>query len=359
MAFLEIKDVIKNYGDYVAVQDVSISIPAGTVCTLLGPSGCGKTTTLRCIAGLEDADAGTITLDGSVLSAPAQCVFTPPEKRGLGMVFQSYALWPHKTVYENLALGLRISGKPKGEIDDKVREVLEIVGMAGVEKRHPTQMSGGQQQRVAVARALALEPKCLLFDEPLSNLDVLLRDRMRFEIRELLMKQKITAVYVTHDQTEAMVISDQICVMNKGRLVEQGTPSELYDRPSSRFVAEFFGRTNLMSLDRKASDPEKGFVVTSGGVRLNSRDAARLPQMEGETSIALRPEAIRIVDAGDTGAIEAKVLTCAHLGPNTDVELEISGHRVTALVAGRFRAEPGKRVGISVDPDDVMLLNRD
>lgn len=359
MAFLEIRNLVKKYENFVAVSDVDITIEAGSVCTLLGPSGCGKTTTLRCVAGLEDADAGSITLDGKRLTAPAEGVFTPAERRGLGMVFQSYALWPHKSVYDNLALGLRIAGKPRGEIDDKVAEVLEIVGMAGAGKRFPTQMSGGQQQRVAVARALALEPKCLLFDEPLSNLDVLLRDRMRFEIRELLLKQKITAVYVTHDQTEAMVISDQICVMNQGRVIDQGTPRELYDRPSSRFVAEFFGRTNLLPLDRAASDPARNLVAASGGVMLPSRDAARLPEMSGDVSIAMRPEAIRIVEPGTEASFEGKVLSCAHLGPNTDVELELAGHRLTALVAGRFKIEPGARVGLSIDADDVMLLNRD
>lgn len=358
MSFLEVKKLVKKYGDYVAVSDVNISIPRGSVCTLLGPSGCGKTTTLRCIAGLEDADEGSIALSGSVLSAPEQKIFVPPEKRGLGMVFQSYALWPHKTVYDNLALGLKIAGKPKGEIADKVREVLELVGMAGAEKRYPTQMSGGQQQRVAVARALALEPKCLLFDEPLSNLDVLLRDRMRFEIRELLLKQKITAVYVTHDQTEAMVISDQICVMNKGEMIEQGTPAELYDRPSSRFVAEFFGRTNLMPIDLNASDPAQGVVVTAGGVRLRSRDAKRLASLSGDISIAIRPEAVRVVDADDRVDVVGKILSCAHLGPNTDVEVEVAGHRLTALVPGRFHALPGDRVGLTIDADDVMLLNR-
>lgn len=359
MSFLQIDNLVKKYGAFVAAKNVSIEVEAGTVCSLLGPSGCGKTTTLRCVAGLEHFDSGTIRLDGKELSAPERSVFVPPEKRELGMVFQSYALWPHKNVFDNLALGLKVAGKRRGEISDKVDEVLEVVGMAGTGARFPAQLSGGQQQRVAVARALALEPKCLLFDEPLSNLDVLLRDRMRFEIRELLMNQKITALYVTHDQTEAMVISDKVCVMNQGGVVGQGSPAELYDRPPSRFVAEFFGRTNLLTMDRAASDPERGEIVTDGGLRLASRDAARLESMGDNPVIAIRPESIRVVETGDQTVAEARVISCAHLGPNTDVVVDMSGHRISILTSGRLLLEPGARIGLHIDPADVMLIDNE
>ena len=359
MATVEIQNLTKRYGDFLAVDDVSISVPAGEVCTLLGPSGCGKTTTLRCVAGLETADVGRIIVDGVTVSDAETGTFVPPERRGLGMVFQSYALWPHKSVFENLALGLRISGRGRGEVADKVAEVLAVVGMEGAENRFPAQLSGGQQQRIAVARALALEPKCLLFDEPLSNLDVLLRDRMRFEIRDLLTKQGITALYVTHDQTEAMVISDTVCVMNKGRVAGQGSPAELYDQPSSRFVAEFFGRTNLLPLDRAASRPDAGIVVTTGGLALASRDAPRLVDTSGELTIAVRPESIRIVEAPDERSFDACVHACAHLGPNTDVEIEVKGHRLSVLVAGRLHLKAGARVGACVSADDVMIISGD
>ena len=359
MAVLKVDKLVKKYGDFTAAENVSIDVPSGTVCTLLGPSGCGKTTTLRCVAGLEQPDAGTIELDGRTLSAAQSGIFVPPESRGLGMVFQSYALWPHKTVFENLALGLRIAGKSRGEIADKIAEVLDVVGMEGSQKRHPAQLSGGQQQRVAVARALALEPKCLLFDEPLSNLDVLLRDRMRFEIREMLTSQAITALYVTHDQTEAMVISDMICVMNRGRIAGKGSPAELYDRPPTTFVAAFFGRTNLLPLDRAASRPEAGVVVTASGLALRSRDAGRLEALNGEASIAVRPEAIRITRDGQAGQFEARVQACAHLGPNTDIEVEAAGHHLSILIAGRRAYQPGERVHLSIDADDVMLITKD
>ncbi len=358
MEFLEINGLKKRYGGFLAIDDVSIGIPKGSVCTLLGPSGCGKTTTLRCIAGLEQADAGRIVLDGVVLDAPGEGVHVAAEKRGLGMVFQSYALWPHKTVYDNLALGLQIAGKSRGETADKVRQVLEVVGMPGVEKRYPGQLSGGQQQRVAVARALALEPKCLLFDEPLSNLDVMLRDRMRFEIRELLTKQAITAVYVTHDQSEAMVISDHICVMNQGRVAEQGSPDALYEHPTSRFAAEFFGRTNLLPVDVPASQPEQGRVVAGSGLLLPSAAAHRLPGMQGAVSAAIRPEAIRITPPGEA-PLAGRVVLCVHLGASTEIELDAGGERLRALVAGRRQLRAGEQVGIEIDAADVMLINRD
>src|SRR6187200_1314832 len=255
MSYLTVQNLVKTFGDFKALDDVSLSIDRGEVCALLGPSGCGKTTTLRCIAGLETADSGAIGLDGRVLSDPARGQFVLPERRELGMVFQSYALWPHKSVAENISLGLKIQGLPQAEIRDRVASGLELVGMAGTQNRYPAQLSGGQQQRVALARALTLQPKCILFDEPLSNLDLLLRERMRFEIRELLVRLGITAVYVTHDQTEALVISDHIVVMNRGKIEQEGAPMDVYVRPRNRFTAEFLGRTNILPLKKAASDP--------------------------------------------------------------------------------------------------------
>jgi len=357
MSFLAIENLTKQFGSFKAVDDLTLNVGRSKVCTLLGPSGCGKTTTLRCIAGLEVADTGTISLEGKPLSSIDQGVFVPPERRNLGMVFQSYALWPHKSVFDNVALGLRIQGRPRAEIRDKVAGVLDLVGMPGTEERFPAQLSGGQQQRVALARALALEPQCLLFDEPLSNLDLILRERMRFEIRELLVKQGITSVYVTHDQTEAMVISDHICIMNAGRIEQEGQPSELYGRPSTRFVAEFLGRTNLFPLDQSASNPETGQAVADNGLRFRTLDTRRMAA-GGDMMIAFRPEAVRLVNGGGgaDNVFRSRVLNTTFLGATTQVELEVDGCHLHALLVGQPNLTLGESIDIGIDAGNVLLI---
>jgi ABC-type Fe3+/spermidine/putrescine transport system ATPase subunit len=355
MSYLSVRHLIKTFGDFKALDDVSIEMERGKVCALLGPSGCGKTTTLRCIAGLETADSGHISLDGRVLSDPSSGDFIAPEKRELGMVFQSYALWPHKSVAENISLGLKIQGLPQGEIRDRVASGLELVGMAGTQDRFPANLSGGQQQRVALARALTLRPKCILFDEPLSNLDLLLRERMRFEIRELLVKLGITAVYVTHDQTEALVISDHIVVMNRGNIEQEGPPMEVYARPRNRFTAEFLGRTNVLPLNRKASDPSVGIAVAEGGTRFMSRDGARLSE-EGAALIAFRPEMVRINEQATDNIFDTTVSNCQFLGSNTQLVLDLGGVPVTALLPGSQNYRAGDAVRMSIDPAHVLVL---
>jgi iron(III) transport system ATP-binding protein len=355
MSYLSVRHLIKNFGDFRALNDVSIEMERGKVCALLGPSGCGKTTTLRCIAGLETADTGTISLDGRLLADSATGDFVAPERRELGMVFQSYALWPHKSVAENISLGLKIQGLPQGEIRDRVASGLELVGMAGTQDRFPANLSGGQQQRVALARALTLRPKCILFDEPLSNLDLLLRERMRFEIRELLVKLGITAVYVTHDQTEALVISDHIVVMNRGNIEQEGPPMEVYARPRNRFTAEFLGRTNVLPLNRNASDPANGVAVAEGGTRFATRDSARLSE-ERAALIAFRPEMVRINEQSGSNAFDTKISSCQFLGSSTQLVLDLNGAPVTALLPGTQNYRAGDTVRMSIDPAHVLIL---
>jgi len=227
----------------VAVNHIRLEVGKGEILTLLGPSGCGKTTTLRCIAGLERPDDGDVLIDGRPMFSQG---FVPPSQREIGMVFQNYAVWPHLRVFDNVAYGLKLQKFSAQVIKEKVTEILESVGLGGLGRRYPGQLSGGQQQRVALARALVRNPKVLLLDEPLSNLDAKLRERMRFEIKSLVRRMHITSVYVTHDQAEAMVISDRIAVMETGNIVQVGAPEEIYKKPANRFVADFIGTTNLI-----------------------------------------------------------------------------------------------------------------
>src|SRR5574337_1249244 len=244
MPKLALRQVSCRFGSTVAVDRLSLEIAPGEFVTLLGPSGCGKTTTLRTIAGFVGPTEGTVEVDGRVISSPRAC--TPPERRPMSMIFQSYALWPHMRVAENIAFGLKLRRLERDEIRRKVEEILKVVRMEGLANRYPAELSGGQQQRVALARAIVIQPEILLLDEPLSNLDANLREEMRFEIRRLHDEFRITTVYVTHDQAEAMVISDRIAVMHGGRIEQVDAPYVLYTRPATRFVAAFIGRTNFL-----------------------------------------------------------------------------------------------------------------
>ncbi|MBI4489712.1 MAG: ABC transporter ATP-binding protein [Deltaproteobacteria bacterium] len=246
MAIVDLHGLTKVFGHNTrAVDELELHIKDGELVSLLGPSGCGKTTTLRLVAGFLQPDEGEVRVDGKVIASPA--VMVPPERRNMSMIFQSYAIWPHMTVFQNVAYGLKFRRITGGEADKKVREMLRVVKLESLADRYPAELSGGQQQRVALARALVVEPQILLLDEPLSNLDANLREEMRFEIRRLHDEFKITSIYVTHDQSEAMVIADRICVMNQGRMDQVGRPEEVYERPKTRFVSEFIGKTNLLS----------------------------------------------------------------------------------------------------------------
>jgi iron(III) transport system ATP-binding protein len=296
---IEVSGLTVAYNEVVAVDNINFTIQPGELVTLLGPSGCGKTTTLRAIAGLEDPSGGTIRLGGETVYSSGQRRNVPSEKRGLSMVFQSYAIWPHMTVAENVAYGLHVRKLPRTEVDQSVRRVLDLVQMASYADRPASRLSGGQQQRIAVARAIAFSPTVLLFDEPLSNLDAKLRTEMRVELRELQRRLDITSVYVTHDQEEALAISDRVIVMNHGRIEQIGTPEIIYNRPESIFVADFVGAANLISGQVK---PGSSNFETVGGLTLKTAK----PATGAETILALRSAYITLQRAGDPAANVAR-----------------------------------------------------
>ncbi|MEA2610762.1 MAG: putative spermidine/putrescine transport system ATP-binding protein [Chloroflexota bacterium] len=292
MAFLELTGVQKSFGDVAAVHDFNLAAEKGEFVSFLGPSGCGKTTTLRMIAGFEKPTAGTITVDGKDIT------YTSPNQRNVGMVFQSYALFPNMTVAGNIGFGLKVRKRPKAEIDRKVGELLDLIHLAGRGDRYPWQLSGGQQQRVALARALAIEPQVLLLDEPLSALDAKIRIVLRKEIRAIQRQLGITTVYVTHDQEEALSLSDRVVVMSDGRIEQIGTPSEIYNFPSTAFVASFVGTLNLVTA--AVIDAPSGRLSLDGQEVRTSRAIADVPA-DRRVTLALRPEGIQLGE-GDPGA---------------------------------------------------------
>ena len=322
-------------------------IETGKLLTLLGPSGCGKTTILRCIAGLERPDSGRISIDGRDVYNSANGLFVPPNERGIGMVFQSYAIWPHMTVFENVAFPLRVAkGKryARKEIADKVKRALEMVRLGGYESRAATQLSGGQQQRLALARGLVREPGLLLLDEPLSNLDAKLREQMRFELKRLQLDLGITTVYVTHDQSEALALSDEIIVMSGGQVIQRGGPLDIYRRPNSEFVADFIGSTNLLpgEVARASGTDGIGEVRTDQGV---IRCSFIQPVPAGQAVlVSVRPEDVAISAGGgaaDGGILPGKVINRIFLGEVIDYLVQVGAHEL------KVRAKPDQdhRIG--------------
>jgi iron(III) transport system ATP-binding protein len=304
-ASIVLDDLRKYFDSVKAVDGISLEVEAGTLVCLLGPSGCGKTTTLRMIGGFEEPTSGQILIGGDDVTR------MPPYARPTAMVFQNYALFPHMSVYDNVAYGLRARRRPKAEVNKLAREALDLMELPGQEKKSPPQLSGGQQQRVALARALVIRPKVLLFDEPLSNLDAKLRVRMRGEIRALQRRLGITSVYVTHDQEEAFSIADRVAIMNQGKLVQLGTPRELYSEPADRFVADFVGVSNIVPVEVVESNAG-GATVRVFGQTIRSRRPPSNPG--GQVSVVLRPEALRVEKISD-GGVPARVLTLAFTGP--------------------------------------------
>jgi iron(III) transport system ATP-binding protein len=345
-ASIEFRNVSKLYGNLAAVRDLTFGIAAGTLVTLLGPSGCGKTTTLRLIAGLELPDAGTIHIGGADVSHVAAAA------RDVSMVFQSYALFPHMTVLQNVRYGLVVSGIVKPAADERARAAMATVGLTGFDARLPSELSGGQQQRVAVARALVLEPSVLLFDEPLSNLDARLRRQMREEIRDLQQRLALTVVYVTHDQAEAMAVSDRIIVMNKAVIAQEGAPRELYEQPRGPFVAGFMGDANRvrgMLTRRNATHGE----VLVGGVTLVLPHRG-LP--DGEVDLSIRPEAIALLP-GAGAALRATVRKASYLGGLMEYTLDSDIGELFVISAAVDRPHAvGAGVGIGLADHGVVVI---
>jgi iron(III) transport system ATP-binding protein len=352
---VSLRGLTRRYGDVAAVQDLSLEVKPGELVALLGPSGCGKTTTLRLVAGFLTPEAGEIWVGERCLSSARQVV--PPERRRMAMIFQSYALWPHMTVAQNVAYGLRFkAGLARAERDRRVAEMLRVVQLAGYEGRYPGELSGGQQQRVAVARALVVEPEILLLDEPLSNLDANLREEMRFEIRRLHEAYGITTLYVTHDQAEAMVISDRIAVLERGRVVQVGSADEVFLQPRTRFVAEFIGKTNLVEGRAAAVD-----TVAVGGVRLRIAGAALMPG--SRVTMSIRPHDITLVTpdappAPGVNALRGTVQRASFLGDAVDYQVKLAEGDVVLRVAAPAsqRLRPGQAVGLRIDPAACIAL---
>ncbi|HET7680519.1 MAG TPA: ABC transporter ATP-binding protein [Xanthobacteraceae bacterium] len=353
---LEFSNVVKRYGETAVVDGISFTVAPGEFFTLLGPSGCGKTTTLRLLAGLETPDAGEIALQGRTLAAPARNILVPIDKRNMGMVFQSYAIWPHLTVFENVAFPLRVRGESRATIRKRVLEALEVVGLTGFADRGSTELSGGQQQRVALARAIVYTPALLLLDEPLSNLDVKLREQMREELHALHKRLNLAVVYVTHDQAEALALSDRIAVVNQGKLEQVGSPVEVYEHPRTRFVGDFLGRTIILKgTMHKAAGQSVVDVQGAGRVMVNGDVAFG----EGAgVRILSRPEDISLLPAGELAPnqVVGKVEHIAYMGDHLEYTIEAAGRTLLMPASKRENHAIGASVRLVFDPSRVTAL---
>lgn len=361
-AFLEIRDLVKVFGADRAVDGIRFSVSKGEFLTLLGPSGCGKTTTLMCIAGLHRPDGGDIWLDRDCLTSVTQRIFRPPEQRGIGMVFQSYAIWPHMTVAQNVAYPLEVQRVPAGERGDRVAEALRRVQLLDYADRPAPHLSGGQQQRVALARAIVFNPRLLLFDEPLSNLDAKLREEMRIELKRLQQTLGITSIYVTHDQAEALVLSDRIITMSKGHIEQEGDPQTIYAQPVNRFVSAFIGVANL--LPGIVMEVQEGRAV----VDVANGEATGLfhCMADGHVSpgdhvtVSIRPEHVRLVsDATATtgeNCIEGEVVAAIFLGNYVDCRVQWGGVEWKVQADRRQAVRQGRRVGLAIAPEHCLCL---
>ena len=361
--FLRARNLVKRFGKVMAVNDVSFEVSKGEVLTLLGPSGCGKTTTLRMLAGFERPDHGEVEVGGRIIASTRQRIFLPPEKREMGMVFQSYAIWPHLTVFENVAYPLKLRGLKSVEIRDRVGKTLELVGLRGLGDRPAPLLSGGQQQRVALARSLAYSPSILLLDEPLSNLDAKLREQMRIELKSLQRQLSITVVFVTHDQIEAMTMSDRLAVMNLGRIEQLASPKEIYEQPKTPFVQEFIGR--VIWLHGAVVDVHS--MGISVGLQGGDETQVRCDHSGEEITkgdpvvVAIRPEDVRLLkDHEGDGQNEVPCLleTSVFLGDHYECHLRY-GDVTFTLPASRdgVRASGGK-VYLKVPPECARVWPR-
>jgi putative spermidine/putrescine transport system ATP-binding protein len=346
MADVQLSSISKQYGSMHAVKDITFHIREGELLSLLGPSGCGKTTLLRMIAGFIQPTSGEIYVGGKRIDQ------VPPYRRDIGMVFQSYALFPHMTVAENVEFGLKMRKTSPAVAKQRIAEALAMVKLSGLETRLPRELSGGQQQRVAVARALAIRPKVLLLDEPLSNLDAKLRVETRVELRRIQKETNITTIFVTHDQEEALIVSDRIAVMRSGVIEQAGMPNEIYDQPATRFVADFIGRTNFLQGDIK-----DGKFIAKGGtvIPVNQPDQA-------DVTVSLRPERLRLsnLPADNLVNLQGQIQSIIYMGPNREFTLSVGSDTYCVIVANYGNVEhalaEGDQVLIQIDPADCRIL---
>jgi iron(III) transport system ATP-binding protein len=356
MAGITISGLSKRFGaGDAAVSGLDLVIANNQFVTLLGPSGCGKTTTLRLIAGYISPDAGTIHVEERLVSAPR--VVVPPDRRGMGMVFQNYAVWPHKTVYENVVFGLKLRKLPGAQARRRVEEALALVNLTGLEARYPNELSGGQQQRVALARSLVVEPEILLLDEPLSNLDAKLRERMRAELKQLQRRTGITFVYVTHDQAEALALSDMIAVMHAGRLQQYGTPHDVYARPANRLVADFMGLVNLVPC--KVLSAANGVATVDAGAGLRFDIAVASGTSAGNAvELVIRPENIRLhAPGGGNGATVGRIADSTFLGNISEYVVTLAaGQSLRVQTHPRQRFAVGDAVAVEVDAGQAVCF---
>ncbi len=354
MVEVRLENLVKRFGKVTAVDHVTLTIRDGEFVVLLGPSGCGKTTTLRLISGLELPD------EGRVYFGDKDVTYLLPRERNISMVFQSYAVWPHMTVYENIAFPMKIKKKPEEEIKEKVKWAAELLRIDNLLDRYPHQLSGGQRQRVAVARAIVVEPAVLLMDEPLSNLDALLRVLMRSELKKLQRRLKVTTIYVTHDQVEAMVMADRIAVMNEGKIMQVGTPKEIYDKPQNIFVAGFIGSPRMNFFEASVEDTK----LVTGGLEIELPEQAKqLLEKYSDVIVGIRPEDIHPVDRGiplgvNPVEVEGTVDFIEGLGSDTIVHVKIGDILLLMKVPGAYAASIGSRIKIALDLNKLHVFDK-
>jgi iron(III) transport system ATP-binding protein len=364
---IELDRLSKSFGSEAAVHGVSLSVADGEFVTLLGPSGCGKTTTLRCIAGLERPTAGEIRIGGEIVASAERGIYLNPEDRNIGMVFQSYAVWPHMTVFDNVAYGLRVRRAPASVVKERTMRALELVGLGHLAERYATNLSGGQRQRVALARAIVYEPKVVLFDEPLSNLDAKLREQMRIELVRLQQEVGITSIYVTHDQTEALVMSDRVVVMDHGVIQQIGDPQTIYGQPANAFVANFIGVANLLPgrlLGRSGAYCDVEIALGEGRAPLRLRAVGGDGAAAGQALIlSLRPEDLslhlqRPAGTPEGNLLEGEVVDTVYLGNFLECRVRVGRHELSVQIDHYENLSPRQAVFLSFEPDYGLCLTR-
>jgi spermidine/putrescine ABC transporter ATP-binding subunit len=352
MAEVRLKSVVKRFGDLIAVNDVSYKIQNGEFFTIVGPSGCGKTTTLRMIAGFDTPTSGTIEVGGNTITDEK------PEDRDIGMVFQDYALFPHMTAYENIQFGLKMNEVDSSYHDTKINEMLELIDLPDIGKKYPEELSGGQQQRVALARALVIEPDVLLLDEPLSNLDKKLRDQMQIELKRIQKEAGVTTIHVTHNQTEAMSLADNICVMNDGTVEQIGSPKQVYHNPQNKFVANFLGESNQLDAKLIENNNNKSVAeINESGIRFSLINGTKSNSRTG--SVVFRPEDIEFgIDSDQKNTFDAYIETSLFTGGKTRCEIALEGGSKIIAFSNKFR-EPDSSVTVTVPPEKVQFIAGD